>query len=275
MQRISGYVDVEGGKLYYEQSGEGHPLVLVHAGIADHRMWDEQFRVFAERFRVVRYDQRGFGLSRSEAVSFSRREDLRALLQHLGIERAHLLGLSMGGSLVTDFTLEYPDMVTALIPVAAGLSGHQPAPGTDAKAQYERERETEMETLWEKKEIERLKEMELELWVDGPLQPSDRVPHPLRERVREMNDLAYTHDGEGFKPQPLERAAAGRLGEIRVPTLVIVGDLDTTSVLDACRRLAEDIPGAREVIIPGAAHMVNMERPAEFNRIVLDFLATV
>ena len=111
------------GRLAYEVEGEGHPLTLIHAGLAHLRMWDEQVPAFAERYRVIRYDTRGFGRTTTDDVEFSNRDDLRALLDHLGVERTHLLGLSRGAQIALDFTLESPERVSSLVWVAGGVGG--------------------------------------------------------------------------------------------------------------------------------------------------------
>src|SRR5258708_1907088 len=126
-QPTMGFAAVDGARLYYEIMGAGHPLVLVHAGIADSRMWDDQFAAFAEHFTVVRYDIRGFGKSVMPPGVSSTYRDLHGLLRVLGIERAHVVGLSIGGGIAIDFTLQHPEMVTALVPVASGLGGEMPS----------------------------------------------------------------------------------------------------------------------------------------------------
>src|SRR5690349_8638123 len=110
-QTTRDYLPVEGGQLYYEVTGAGHPLVLIHAGVADLRQWDEQVAAFAPHYRVIRYDTRGFGKTRTEPVAFSNRQDLYELLTHLGVEKAYLIGNSRGGQIAFDFTLEHPEMV--------------------------------------------------------------------------------------------------------------------------------------------------------------------
>src|SRR5439155_24562271 len=126
--------------------------------------------------------------------------------------------------------------------------------------------------LYEAKDFTRLADLEVRMWVSGPGQSPDRVALPLRERVREMILSNYTtHTVEG-QPVVLDPPAAGRLAEIRVPTLVVLGDLDETGVLRAAEAIANGIPGARKVVIPGTAHMLSMEKPAEFIRLVLEFL---
>lgn len=263
----TGFVEVEGGQVYYEVAGAGQPLVLVHAGVADCRMWDEQFSAFAQSYRVIRYDARGFGKTTSEDVSFSNRQDIVDLLRHLGIERTAILGLSRGGQIAIDFTLEHPEMVTALIAVAAGVSGYE-GPATEAEkplfAEYER--------LEAAKDYDTLTEFEVRVWADGPNQPAGRAAAPVRERLREMIANNYRLHHEQTQPRVLEPPAVNRLGEIKAPTLVIWGDIDFSDVGAAMTLLADSVSGAQRVVFPGVAHMVNMEQPERFNAVVLDFL---
>jgi pimeloyl-ACP methyl ester carboxylesterase len=275
LQVTTGFLEVPGGQLYYEVAGTGHPVALIHAGVADNRMWDEQFTALADRYRVIRYDTRGYGKTRTEGVEFSNRQDLYDLLDHLDVDKVYVMGLSRGGQIAIDFTLEHPERVAALIPAAAGLSGYDHQPEDSEKAQQETAAFTRMEQLWEAGAHDELQELELQMWVDGPGQPAGRAAPSVRERVREMNAGAYNRGEPEPKPQPLEPPAAGRLHEIRVPTLVIVGDLDTTGTLAMADRMAQAIPRARKVVLPGAAHMVNMEQPERFNEIVLEFLDSI
>ncbi len=120
----SGYAEVNGTKLYYEVAGGGEPIVLIHGFTFDTRMWDDQFKEFSKQYRVIRYDVRGFGKSSTpnEGEPYSHHGDLKALLDYLDIKKAHILGLSMGGSIAINFTLEYPDYATSLIPVDSSLA---------------------------------------------------------------------------------------------------------------------------------------------------------
>src|SRR5258708_30331786 len=120
-QLQTGFVETNGTKLYYEMMGEGHPLVLIHGGYMDRRMWDDPLAVFAQHYRVIRYDVRGFGKSELPHVPYADRQDLAALLAFLGIEKTYLLGLSLRGGISLDFTLDYPDMGEALILVGSPL----------------------------------------------------------------------------------------------------------------------------------------------------------
>jgi pimeloyl-ACP methyl ester carboxylesterase len=119
-----GFAPVPGGELYYEESGEGPAVVLGHAGIADHTMWDAQVDPFSERYRVVRYDLRGFGRSSTPETDYAPHDDVRALLAHLNIDRAAVVGVSMSGGIAVDFALAHPEMLWALVPVAAGMDGY-------------------------------------------------------------------------------------------------------------------------------------------------------
>ncbi|HEV2707485.1 MAG TPA: alpha/beta hydrolase [Pyrinomonadaceae bacterium] len=261
-----GLAEIGGAKFYYEIAGEGAPLVLVHAGIADRRMWDEQFADFARHYRVIRYDRRGFGETETVAEPYSHHRDLSDLLDFLGLERAFLVGCSQGGKTIIDFTLEHPGRTRGLILVASALSGF-----TFAEAMPRQWRELEMAD--EAGDVERVNELELQIWVDGPQRRPEQVDRNVRERVRLMNYIALKKSVETGEEQALEPPAVGRLGELRVPTLIIIGDLDTRRTQATADFLAEQIAGARKVVMEGTAHLPNMERPQEFNHHVLTFLS--
>lgn len=261
-----GRAEVNGVSLYYEAAGEGRALVLLHAGIADGRMWDEQLEAFASGYRVVRYDRRGFGRTPAATGAFSHGEDLIGLMRHLGLARATLVGCSQGGRLALDAALERPELVEALVLVGAGISGYSYAAGTPPQSR-------ELEEADAAGDLARVNELELQIWVDGPRRAPGEVDSAVRERVREMNLVALSAAQAAGEELPSGVRAAERLGEIRVPTLVVAGDLDTPRTLEAARVLAEGIAGARLAYVRGAAHLPNMERPEEFNRLVLEFLS--
>jgi 3-oxoadipate enol-lactonase len=267
-----GFLDVPGGRLYYEVDGARHPLTLLHAGLAHLRMWDPQVRAFAERYRVIRYDYRGYGRTTTEDVPFSNRDDLRALLDHLGIERTHLLGLSRGAMIALDFALESPDRVSALVWVAGGVGGFEgPPPPREVAEMF-----AEMDRLWEAKDWDALAELDARIFIDGFRPLGERVDPVLRRQVVEWDLGNYrTIQGVEGRPIPLEPPADARLADLRIPTLVMWGDADEPGVGHAGARLLEAVSGARRHVFPGVAHMVNLERPEEFERLVLDFLAGV
>ena len=258
-----GIAEIEGASLYYEIAGDGPDLVLAHAGFVDRRMWDEQFQVFAEQYRVVRYDLRGIGNSRLTPGPFSHRHDLYQLFKHLGIERAHLLGCSMGGGAMIDFALEYPEMTTSLVLVSSALGGYQFQGDMPKPLQ-------ELAAALDKRDLSRAAELAVQIWIDGPQRTPDQVDSGVREHARQMSLTALP--AFSTKEEPLEPPAMGRLKELAIPTLVIVGELDDASIGTIGELLTTQIAGARKAIIPGAAHLPNMERPEEFNREVLAFL---
>jgi pimeloyl-ACP methyl ester carboxylesterase len=259
------FADINGGRMHYEVAGDGPALVLLHAGIADHRMWEDQFLVFAQHYRVIRCDLWGYGKSTAPAQTYALHQDLYQLLQLLGVEQAHLLGCSGGGAVSIDLALAYPQLVKSLIVAGSGLGGYQ---FTGEALQRSSE---QMHTAWEQKDFAQLIELTLQLWVDGRDRAPDQVDPRVRERVREM--LVDRRGVEGAE-QPLEPAAMGRLTEIRAPTLIIIGERDEANIFTIADLLATNVPGAQTIVIPDTAHLPNMEKPDEFNRIVLEFLAS-
>lgn len=260
------FLEFDNAKIYYETAGQGPAFVMLHAGIAHFAMWDPQFEYFQNKYRVVRFDQRGFGKTTTAATVFNRRADLRALLDHLQIERAIVMGCSMGGSLAVDFALEYPERVAALILIAAGVSGNEPTP--------------ELVKAWEEQDaafaagdLERGIELELQMWVDGPNRTPAQTNADLRAKVRAMELDNLKINTEGYNPVPLEPPALGRLGEIRVPTLILIGQGDQPHVNALAPRLAHDIPNARLVAFENTAHVPSMEKPDEVDQVIEKFLA--
>ena len=254
----------------YDVAGEGPALVLIHAGIADRRMWDDQIPAFSRDYQVVRYDIRGFGESTMPPTDYANHEDLAGLLDHLEIAQAHVLGISMGGKVALDFTLAHPDRVTSLIRVSADL------PETPVSDVLKRAWD-DMKAAEENNGLSDVIELEINLWVDGPNRKPGTVNQRVRDRVREMNTALFAriveHDAateNRITPPTIER-----LQEIQVPTLNIVGEEDVPDVHTAAQLLKEGIRTAKMVNVPGAAHMVSMEKPEEFNDIVLEFLGSL
>lgn len=268
----TGIAEVNGTRLYYEVAGEGHPLVLVHGALVNHHLWDDQFLPFAQHFRVIRYDMRGFGNSATlkAGVHYSGSEDLAALLRFLEIEHAYVMGLSAGGGLALDFTLAHPEMVDALISVGGGVMGFEPKSAADDPWQ-------QTEAALKQGKIDEAVELMLRYWTDGPERTPEQVDPAVRERIRAMTAHNYRlpNDPDASWPDPVKPYAAGRLAEIKVPTLVIIGAKDVLEVRETADFLVKGVKGAQKVVIPDAAHHPNMEKPEEFTRIVLDFLKSL
>lgn len=263
----SGFVDAEGARLWYQVAGSGHPLILLHAGLGDARMWDDQVVTFSERYRVVRFDARGFGGSDPARGNYSPRADLAAVMAALGIERAHLVGLSMGGAVALDTALESPSLASALVLVSTRPSGLPASPVLqDGWAA--------IDAAIGAGEIDRANELELAMWVDGPNRPPDAVVPNVRALIRDMNRALLAELDEGA-PLPLDPPAVGRLADITVATLVLTGEEDQPDVLHGSELLARRITGARRGVISGSAHLPNLEQPTAFNHQVLTFLADI
>jgi pimeloyl-ACP methyl ester carboxylesterase len=270
IQPETGFVETNESRLYYEMIGEGHPLVLIHGGYMDRRMWDDQFAVFAEHYRVIRYDVRGFGKSELPQVSYSDREDLYTLLTALGIKKTYLLGLSLGGEIALDFTLDYPTMIDALILVGS------PVPGYPLELMFTEEQLREQKERWAPFG-KAMQERNIPAMVDRLMQDPTLVPSPeyptARERVRGcLSEYSFAWVLDPAPREKLEPPAYERLAEIHVPVLIIVGAEDHFQLHKSADKLEQDIAGAKRVTIPGTHHMPNMEKPEEFNQIVLDFL---
>jgi 3-oxoadipate enol-lactonase len=258
-------VTINGARIHYERSGTGFPLLFIHAGIADSRMWEPQAKAWANQFDMIRPDLRGFGDSELPPVSYSSRKDLVGLLDHLGVERAHVVGCSMGGTAAIDLALEYPERVERLVLIAGGVSGSNL--GAADAALF-----SDIEAADKAGDMDAVNQAEVRLWVDGPRRPEGSAPAAVRSLVLDMNGRALHSDWASAEHQSLDPPAISRLGDITAPTLVIVGDQDLPHASANADVITSQIPGSRRATIKDAAHLPSLERPAEFNRLVLDFL---
>lgn len=269
MSAQNGYFESGDGSLYYEIAGEGIPVVLSHAAFLDSRMFDAQWEVLAEHFRVVRYDMLGYGKSSDATGPVCRRDNLRALLRHLGIEQAHLVGCSMGGEIVLDLALEEPSLALSLALVGAAPSGWAPE-GEPPRYVME------MIQASMQGDFACASELQLRIWIDGPTREPDEVDAGLRARASEMN-RPFVERGTfaiaDMQPlRPLDPPAVGRLAEVTCPALVVAGALEDPAVLTAADLLTAGIAGAHKAIVEGAAHVPSFERPDLFTPLLLDFL---
>jgi 3-oxoadipate enol-lactonase len=235
-------------------------LVFLHAGIADSRMWDDQVRYFSDRYTVVRFDTRGFGQSDLPTEPYRPIEDLNALLKFLKINRASVIGLSMGGMFAIDFTLTHPETVSALI-IVAGSPGWEPPPDEVRKrvsAIATAGKETGPAVL-------------AEGWLNDPMLAVAKSRPEIARKIR----MFVSQNAPGILMTDLMRppqVPALRLDDIRVPTLVIVGDRDDPATVERLQAMTGQIPNAKGVVLKGADHMVNLEKPHELNRAIAEFL---
>ncbi len=257
---------LNGARIHYRRSGAGFPVVFLHAGVADSRMWEPQAAGLGKHFDVITPDMRGFGDSELPPESWSPIADVLALMEELGLRQApHLIGCSIGGSAAIDFTLEHPERVSKLVLVGAGIGG-QPH---DEKHDH---LYAEVTAAEESKDLHALNEAEMKLWLVGPGRATTHVDKRLRDLFLDMNGRSLQSDYKSAPMQRLEPPAFGRLGEIGAPTLVIVGDHDLPEIQETADLLVSKIRGARKAIIPDAAHLPNLEHPEKFNSLLLHFL---
>lgn len=242
--------------LHQEVSGGGPPVVLLHEGIVDSRSWAKVVPLLAPHHTVVTYDQRGYGRSPRPDGPYSLVEDLGSVLDAAGLERPALVGTSRGGRIAIDFTLTHPERVTALVPVASAMSGHR----------LELDVPEEIERRWEEAEgrgdYAALADLDLEIWAPLGVDPE------LRQMTVENAEWSNADDPGAWADPP----AAGRLGEIRVPTLVVTGGKDVPAINGIGDILAREIPGAQRAVIEDADHVVGWRTPDELARLVLEFL---
>jgi 3-oxoadipate enol-lactonase len=268
----SGVLEYDGGALAWESAGEGPDVVFLHPGLWDGRVWDEQFGVFSRTYRVLRFDFRGYGRSSRPEPGrpYSHVDDLAAVMDAASVERAALVGCSMGGSTAIDFALTYPSRVSALVLASSGLNAFD-----DDRLTPEEEAELELldapvAEAMEAGEIERAERARLRIWA--PLGTEDEAGRRISE-IAFDNIHEMTMDETGRRD--ISPPAIERLEQIEAPTLVLPADNDPLVFRRLSAILAERIPDARLVQIPETDHVVNMRRAAEFNHVVLGFLGEV
>ena len=256
---------MNGVDVAYDDSGEGPPLLLLHAGIADRTMWDDVTPMLAERFRVIAPDLRGYGKTPLPDGPFVYAADVAALLEGLGIERAHVVGVSLGGHVALDLALAHPGLVDRLVLVGAGIDGWEHEASLVAAWDEEA-------AAFERGDLDEVSWINVRTWLDGPTRGEGDVPKALRRRVFEMQRAALDHDNPAAEGGWLTPSRRARLGDVTQPTLVLVGALDQRDFRRIARLLAEDIPGAELNELPGVAHLPPLERPEAFVRRLLAFL---
>ena len=256
------WLQVSGGRIYYEVAGRGPAVVLSHGGFGDRRMWDPQFAVLARNFRVVRYDHRGFGNSSFPDSAYSPVRDLVQLLDHLGIDKTHLVGNSMGGAFALDFALLQPARVARLVVVGSGANGY---PYTDD--------EVESVRAVFRTAAQQGVDKGAELWLQHPMVAVSSQQSSTRALVRQMVwDNKRIFELQHWPSEVIKPATYDRLTEVRAPVLFIIGDKDTPVVKRTAEMTAARLPGSQIWHMPGGDHLPHLIDPDAFNARVIEFL---
>lgn len=261
----TGTIETQGASLFYRQAGAGTPVLLLHAGVADSRMWQALLAQPPDGMHLVAPDLKGYGRSPLPPNAFAYEDDAAALLDALGIETVWVVGVSFGGRVALDFALAHPERVRGLIIVSPLVPGLETGESLAAFGEEE-------ERLLAADDLDAATELNLRWWVDGPYRAPEQVDRTVREHVGMMQTEAFRvpePDGVGVRRR--EQPAGAQLQEIRLPVLVVAGDRDLPDVLRHAATLQEKIAGARLVTVPDAAHMLTMEVPALFSELVEGF----
>jgi 3-oxoadipate enol-lactonase len=253
---ISGTLACNNGQIYYEVAGSGEPIIFIHGFTLDHTMWQPQVEFFSKEYQVITYDARGFGKSSLPNKPYNHAADLCALLKHLNITQAHVVGLSMGGRIAINFTLAYPEMVMTLTLMDSALDGY------------------ESEVDWRVYAKEYGLEQARQNWLNHELfaitQKRPEIIAALRIIVENYSGWHWLHQD---LQNPANTHARNHLHEIAKPTLIVVGKGDLSYLHNISNVLAAGISNSQKVVMPNAGHMVSMEAPDEVNTILADFIA--
>jgi 3-oxoadipate enol-lactonase len=254
------FVEVDGGKLYYEECGSAaQTVVLVHDGVLHSAAWDEVWPEFCKHFHAVRYDRRGYGRSPAATTGYFAADDLAALLRHLKVTRVAIVGSSHGGEISINFTLDHPEMVQQLVLVGAVVGGMP----------------------YSKHFLERGEALGKPL-EKGDVQGAIAAAQEDKYLIAAGNEAAKKRMAEILTASPQDlthpelelpvKPALGRLQEIRIPVLLVAGDADIPDVHAHAGALEAGIPRARRIVISDVGHLMYLEKPMEFSRVVIGFL---
>lgn len=259
-------IDIDGATLTGVEMGDGLPVVFLHAGVCDNRMWHDQMRLAADNgWHAIAYDRRGYGDAESPDEPFSHLEDLEAILDAFDIHAAIFVGCSMGGGLAIDFALSHPGRVIGLVLIGTSVTG-APWSATAEESAIEMAEED----AWERGDLDLLNKVQAHEWLDGPRAQSGRVGGSVRELFLDMNAKALAKpELTQEEPRP---DAWSRVDAVTSPTMLIVGDEDFSALIDRHEHLSETMPNSFAAVLEGVAHIPSIERPDLINRMLEKFL---
>jgi len=245
------------GGIAYERQGSGPAVVLIPGANLDKRMWNREVEWLKRRFTVVRYDLRAHGESDLPTAPVSHLEDLTGLLDALKLDRVTLIGLSAGATVALDAALGMPERIAKLVLVGPGMSGYVPK---ERPAFF-----TDLIAALKAKDYKQANEV----MIASPLMAVPADAQPLVRTMIVENERLWTVSPALLKRAP---AAADRLPELKVPTLVLIGDKELASIKEQAHVIAARAPQATLTVVPGGGHLLNLTSPAAFEAIVTRFL---
>lgn len=261
----TGFAEAGKAQIYFETSGDGTPVVFIHAGVADSRMWDPQFQAIPDGFQFVRVDLRGFGHTKIPKEPYTDCEDVLAVMDHLAIDRAVIVGCSIGAEVALDLATFATYRLSGLVLIGASAPGFKP-PSSD----YRSPQWPEAVEAFEAGDLEKVAELEADIWVVGRDRDRTDVDPDVYELVREMDLAALGTEKKRDARRKAPKLEA--LPHVDLPTLIVVGEHDLPQLIEAAEHLEETFDHATSVVIADSAHLPSLEQPEAFNRALLAFL---
>lgn len=269
LEKTEGYIFIADHQIYYETIGEGQPIIFLHGGYLNLKMWAEQMEFFAAKgFRVIAFDDLGHGKTKDGKVEVLAHEVLQTLMDSLGIEQAHLVGLSWGAMMAVDFCLEHPERVQKMVLTSPGLNGWEYFQDTLAAANNQLR-----QTAKAQADTTAFVELFMRNWTDGPAQKSNRLPLEIRQHIQSlMAETVTQHWNKNWSYLLQNPPARQRLSEIKQSVLLIQGELDAVDIHQIIEVYQENLPNVYRLDVPNVAHTLNLEAGEVFNAMVLGFL---
>ena len=256
-------------QVYYERTGKGDAILFLHAGLQDHTMWAEQVKALSAQYEVITIDLPYHGKTMGTDTTLLVADMIKILLDSLQLQKVSVAGLSMGGSVAQDFIIAYPERVNKAILISAGINGYEKTHAMDSIStnwwQAFRQALNDKDTIQAAIEFTKA-------WAEGPYR-NDKLQAPVSKNIysKTLENLTL-HKMEGWPLLQDHPPAIEKISSIKVPVLIIDGDKDMPYITANAVFMEKNIPGAKRVLMKDVAHMLNIERPDELNKLIMDFL---
>lgn len=266
----TGFITVADSKIYYETTGKGDPILLLHGGFLDRRMWDDQVAALAQQYEVITCDQRGHGATIDGDSNYYMHDALKKLLDTLNIKKASVIGLSMGSSVALEFALAHPGYIDKLILTVPGINRWGSLPPQDSLLVHNDS------LMWKAAEIQKdtalAAEYFIRSWFDGPHRRPNEPDTAARAKALAMATTTMKDHRLKYWPRLSDSATIPRLHQLKMPLFLILGEKDNYVIRQVSDTILAHVPQAKRIYIQGVAHMPNMEKPEAYNAAVKGFL---